>query len=1084
MSFYKFNEIKKIYLKQFTNLGQLSLINILFSKSNDITIEFKDIFFEYILMSFYNINKIKSCNSLALFIIINKILFFNYEKTQECLQNILQKKISNLIWQNSNLNLNEENNEKIDLLKKSFDEELFENNQIILKTIIFYQIILCKNPILINRYKYISLLSKNIIQFFQLLGEGHNKVFQNLLVNGTNGKFSYINNNNYKNNNNENNNNNNNKIIDFHRSTKNINNNINNNNNIYMKENIENIPYSILSVLCSTLNKILKFITTINENLNGELPYDKLITLLISIVDCIIEFFQGTLKSSYINMYNQVKNCFENMKNVILLKIPENNNKRKNFIIIIKITILDLIISLIEEGISDDNDINNLKDIMINFQPFELYNEIKICFEFIYKKYENFYLGIGLDNIKIIERFKELYKFNYNFQTSIELKLSFKIFYYLKILMEVYGRSEVNEFFNHLNKKYKETLEQEKEVFLRKKDKNNNDNNNDNNNNNIKNENNKKKSSVFKEENINNNNNRYSKFTHIRSIRSPIVKNQNNPSINFSNLTSNTNFPLINNNNNNNNQTNNQYFNQIKHTRTLHSHPLRKSMTKILHKTLSTKSKENDIILISEKISLNKINYFIYIFLKQIITRIQIRNEANESARDFSIFVIPPLCLLLSKSTKKNFFDNVDRETVANKILSLIEQTDYFIYEMLYNKLRMNNFNKFSKILCNLNIKYFEYINYALIIYQNFLLVFHFYSVTSIENKHKIYLDTFILCIFQLVFILIVLTIYFLYKFKLKYKHNIMKIYKVKFIYHKNLTENIIFENEKNLLENLGNNLTYINKLYTLFQSIVLNEEINIFIFSFILIIAYLLMSNGIFLAIPLLFIANLNDLLYGIIYALRLNIFQLLFVLLFMYLLVYLFTWFAFLYFSQLFEFSELYNIKLDTNVDEKLCSSLIQCFLTMLSYGVRSGGGIGDVIPMLSYKANPWYFIAGFFFVVFFHIIVVIIMINLLFGIIADSFVVLKNKIYKIEEDKKNICYICQITRDSALNKNINFNMHVNNIHNIWNYVFFIAYLHFNNERNFKSLETFVWEEILQNHTSWLPIGEEYCKADLENY
>ena len=143
-----------------------------------------------------------------------------------------------------------------------------------------------------------------------------------------------------------------------------------------------------------------------------------------------------------------------------------------------------------------------------------------------------------------------------------------------------------------------------------------------------------------------------------------------------------------------------------------------------------------------------------------------------------------------------------------------------------------------------------------------------------------------------------------------------MKIYKVKFIYHKNLTENIIFENEKNLLENLGNNLTYINKLYTLFQSIVLNEEINIFIFSFILIIAYLLMSNGIFLAIPLLFIANLNDLLYGIIYALRLNIFQLLFVLLFMYLLVYLFTWFAFLYFSQLFEFSELYNIKLEGSI------------------------------------------------------------------------------------------------------------------------------------------------------------------------
>ena len=771
-------------------------------------------------------------------------------------------------------------------------------------------------------------------------------------------------------------------------------------------------------------------------------------------------------------MYNQVKNCFENMKNVILLKIPENNNKRKNFIIIIKITILDLIISLIEEGISDDNDINNLKDIMINFQPFELYNEIKICFEFIYKKYENFYKGIELDNIKIIEKFKELYKFNYNFQTCIELKLSFKIFHYLKILMEVYGRNEVHEFFKHLNKKYQETLEQEKEIYLLKKDKNNNNNNKNENENNFdeNNEFNQKKSIVAKEEN----NNKYSKFSHIRTNRT--IKNQKNPSINF-NLTSNTNFPLIN--SNNNNQTNNPFFNPIKHTKTFHSQPLKKSMTKILHKTLSTKSKENDFISISEKISLNKINYFIYIFLKQIITRIQIRNEANESARDFSIFVIPPLCLLLSKSTKKNFFDNVDRKTVADKILGLIEQTDYFIYEMFYNKLQMNNFNKFSQFLCNLNIKSFEYINYALIIFQNCLLAVHFYSTKPIENKHKIYIDNEILCIFQLVFILIVLTIYFLYKFELKYKHNIMKIYKVKFFYHNNL----IFENENNLLENLGNNLTYMNKLYTLFQSLVLNEEINIFIFSFIFILSYLLMSNGIFLAIPLLFITNLNDLLYGIIYALRLNIFPIFFLLLFMYLFVYLFTWFAFLYFSQLFEFSELYSIKLHSNVEEKLCSSLIQCFLTMSSYGVRSGGGIGDVIPMLSYKANPGYFIAGFFFVVLFHIIIFI-MINLLFGIILDSFVVLKNKIYKTKEDKKNICYICQITRDSALNKNINFNKHINNIHNIWNYVFFMVYLHINNERNFKSLETFVWEKILQNHTSWFPIGEEYCKPDLENY
>ena len=43
------------------------------------------------------------------------------------------------------------------------------------------------------------------------------------------------------------------------------------------------------------------------------------------------------------------------------------------------------------------------------------------------------------------------------------------------------------------------------------------------------------------------------------------------------------------------------------------------------------------------------------------------------------------------------------------------------------------------------------------------------------------------------------------------------------------------------------------------------------------------------------------------------------------------------------------------------------------------------------------------------------------------------------------------------------------------MWNYVYFMTYLHINNDKNFKSLETFVWDKIPASDTSWLPIGEE---------
>ena len=102
------------------------------------------------------------------------------------------------------------------------------------------------------------------------------------------------------------------------------------------------------------------------------------------------------------------------------------------------------------------------------------------------------------------------------------------------------------------------------------------------------------------------------------------------------------------------------------------------------------------------------------------------------------------------------------------------------------------------------------------------------------------------------------------------------------------------------------------------------------------------------------------------------------------------------------------------------------------MLSYGVRSGRGIGDVLPKLSFKDDPGYYVAAFFFVVLFHIFVIWIMINLFFGIIVDTFAALREKAYKIEEDKRNTCFICQITRDRAMNKNINFKNYFNYYYN----------------------------------------------------
>lgn len=141
------------------------------------------------------------------------------------------------------------------------------------------------------------------------------------------------------------------------------------------------------------------------------------------------------------------------------------------------------------------------------------------------------------------------------------------------------------------------------------------------------------------------------------------------------------------------------------------------------------------------------------------------------------------------------------------------------------------------------------------------------------------------------------------------------------------------------------------------------------------------------------------------------------------------------------------------------------------MLSYGVRAGGGIGDNLPKISMTYDFGYWWARLFFDIFFHISVIWVMGNLFFGIIVDTFADLRDKNTRIENDKNNVCFICQINRDNAMNSNIDFDKHTSEKHSLWNYVYFITYLHINNPNDFKNLESFVWNKIHNKDISWIP-------------
>jgi inositol 1,4,5-triphosphate receptor type 1/inositol 1,4,5-triphosphate receptor type 3 len=75
------------------------------------------------------------------------------------------------------------------------------------------------------------------------------------------------------------------------------------------------------------------------------------------------------------------------------------------------------------------------------------------------------------------------------------------------------------------------------------------------------------------------------------------------------------------------------------------------------------------------------------------------------------------------------------------------------------------------------------------------------------------------------------------------------------------------------------------------------------------------------------------------------------------------------------------------------------------------------------------------------FYNLLLMIIMLNIIAGIIIDTFASLRDKHEADIADKKNICFICGLNKDlieRATNKP--FAHHTYFDHNEWNYLFFL--------------------------------------------
>jgi inositol 1,4,5-triphosphate receptor type 3 len=415
---------------------------------------------------------------------------------------------------------------------------------------------------------------------------------------------------------------------------------------------------------------------------------------------------------------------------------------------------------------------------------------------------------------------------------------------------------------------------------------------------------------------------------------------------------------------------------------------------------------------------------------------------------------------------------------------------------MIVNKHLIGS-SHFNNFCANIDYSIIEIINYIFIVVQNVLILWRFYKKSDLSYEEyytfdqskvkKLHLENMIIAIVQDIFLIFFLVLWYIFKFINSCQQNIMEEYNRPFV-GKRIGEDekipqvvVDYFQEKNVstmtfFKEVNRDLTKWQKFYIYVFSIhILNREIIMLVLSLILNIFYHITRNPLFLVFQVLFIANIISTLFDIIYAIKLKWINIILLLLFDFLCVYVFMWFPFFFFPYFFYYDDVLIPDSQERINEGFCFSSLQCYLFILSRGSLSNGGISNDIERISYKKDAGFFIGRFFYDVIFFLLISLYIGKMFLSFIIDTFGDLRNTNAENTHDKKNICFICQISRDECLMKNIDFDKHVDKVHNIWNYVYFLNYLYVNNPFNFNWIENSVWEKLQEQGINWIPLEKD---------
>ena len=401
-------------------------------------------------------------------------------------------------------------------------------------------------------------------------------------------------------------------------------------------------------------------------------------------------------------------------------------------------------------------------------------------------------------------------------------------------------------------------------------------------------------------------------------------------------------------------------------------------------------------------------------------------------------FIVDPRVYYIDNNNIENFFNEVDRSSSTTKLKAFIKSINNYLYEVIF---KYKTFQKDSdlKNLYEIDYKNIDFLNLCCSLAINFNLVLFLDKNDAAFAMVNIF--TIILSVIQILFNLFFLAIYY----RSKYKFNVF------------LEESEYSDKELDFFDRL--------KVYVL-DSFIFHEDVYLMILIMTMDILGLISDKLQFLySLQLLSVIKFVETIKIIVVAFKTQMLKLVSILGFLLI-------FIFFYANISYRFlRDEFNIEIEGGEEGNVCSSLLECTITYFNHGIRSGGGIGDLLPEVSSTSSKYWF--RFFNDFIFFVAVVLMLLNMINGVIVSIFSEIREKTNFKESDQNNKCFICNIDRAIFERFKIKFEDHKKFEHNIKTYIRFLVGLKLISEKDLDADQSFIISCIKKDEIKVFPVG-----------